>query len=177
MTASCAGDTTSASGGKIVSADWAPSRLNLMFSSAGSWIAVAVTSRSKSARMRCTVREPIATANAHRITNVSRAETPARRTRMGSRSKRPEAAAGARRSARRGLRAKDVARSPDRVQQARLALGLELAPQVRDEHLDRVRGGERVIAPHLVEQPLARDHDPLVSHQVLEQLELSLGEL
>ena len=63
------------------------------------------------------------------------------------------------------------------MQQARLVVGLELAAHVGDEHLDRVRRGERVIAPDLVEQALAGDHDPLVAHQVLEQLELALGEL
>src|SRR5205823_6838546 len=70
-----------------------------------------------------------------------------------------------------------VARSPDRVQQARLAVGLELAAQIRDEDLDRVGRREGVIAPYLVEQALARDHDALVAHQVLEQLELTLREI
>src|ERR1035438_4925901 len=128
--------------------------------------------------MRWTVSEPIATANPHRITNVSSADTPARRVRMGSPSKladrrapTPPAAGG---SPGLVLGAKDVPRSSDRVQQARLALGLELAAQVRHEHLDGVGGGERVIAPHVVEQALAGDHDPLVAHQVLEQLELAL---
>jgi hypothetical protein len=79
--------------------------------------------------------------------------------------------------ARRTERAKDVAGSPDRVQQSRLGFGLELAAQIGDENLDRVRRGEGVIAPHLVEQALARDHDALVAHQILEQLELTLGEL
>src|ERR1700704_514347 len=106
------------------------------------------------------MKEPIAIANAQRITNVSSAETPARRTRIGSRSKLAEARLSRRRrgpsgSGPRSLRTKDVAGSPNRVQQARLAVGLELAAQVRDEHLDRVRRRERVIAPDLVEQPLA----------------------
>src|SRR5881227_197162 len=119
----------------------------------------------------------MATAKAHRMTNVSSAETPARRVRIGSRSKPAETRSADPRSACGVLRAKDVARSPDRVQEARLPLRLELAPQVGDEHLDRVGGGEGVVAPHLVEQALARDHDALVAHQVLEQLELALGEL
>src|SRR5438128_6696218 len=142
-----------------------------------SWSAVSVTWRLKSARMRCTVIQPTASANAHRITNVSSAETPARRTRIGSRSKLAEARSTARESALSGLRTKDVARSPDRVQQARLAVSLELAAQIGDEHLDRVGRGERVVSPHLVEQALTRDHDALVAHQVLEQLELTLREL
>src|SRR5271167_4403610 len=111
--------------------------------------------------MRCTVNDPIAIANAHRITNVSSAETPARRTRIGSRSKLAETRALARRRARVRLRTKDVAGPPDRVQQAWLTLGLELAAQIGDEHLDRVRGGEGVIAPDLIEQALARDDDAL----------------
>src|SRR5207237_7738534 len=120
-----------------------------------SWSAVSTTWRLKSARMRCTVSEPIATANAHRITNVSSAETAARRVRIGTRSKAAETRASARRGAPASLRTEDVASSPDRVQQARLALRLELAPEVRHEHLDRVGGGEGVVAPHLVQQTLA----------------------
>src|SRR5438132_13106441 len=106
----------------------------------GSWVAVALTSRLKSARIRCTVSDPIPIANTHRITNVSAAETTARRVRMGSRSKPAERRSLAPASAARTLSAKDVAGSPDRVQQARLAPGLELAAQVGHEHLDRVRG-------------------------------------
>ena len=53
----------------------------------GSSRAASDTWRLKSERILWTVSEPIATANAHRITNVSSAETPARRTRIGSRSK------------------------------------------------------------------------------------------
>ena len=60
--------------------------LTLMFSCEGSCWAVVSTSRLKSERMRRTVSEPIAIANAHRIVNVSSAETPARRVRIGSRS-------------------------------------------------------------------------------------------
>src|SRR5262249_34459186 len=108
--------------------------------------------------------------------DVSRAETPARRTRMGSRSK-LVGRTRERRAVRGTLRAKDVARSPDRMQQTRLGFRLELAAKVGDENLDRVRRGEGVVPPDLVEQALARDDDPLVAHQVFEQLELTLGEL
>ena len=59
----------------------------------------------------------------------------------------------------------------------RLAAGLELAAQVGDEDLDGVRRREGVVAPDLLEEALARHDDPLVAHQVLEQLELALGEL
>src|SRR5271157_2909152 len=98
-----------------------------MLSRDGSWLAVSVTWRLKSARTRCTVSEPIAIANTHRITNVSRAETPARRTRIGSRSKLADRRAIARRGRSSSLCAKDVAGSPDRMQQPRLLLGLQLA--------------------------------------------------
>src|SRR5204863_279609 len=149
----------------------------LMLSCERSCVAVETTWRLKSARMRWTVIQPIARANAHRITNVKSAETPARRSRIGSRSKPAEIRRAARDSQRSGLRTKDVAGSPERVQQARLAVGAELAAQVRDEDLERVGRREGVIPPYLVEQALARDHDALVAHQVLEQLELTLREV
>ena len=63
------------------------------------------------------------------------------------------------------------------VEQPRLAAGLELAPQVRDEDVDRVGRRDRVVAPDVLEQALAGDDQPLVAHQVLEQLELAVGEL
>src|SRR6476469_2607686 len=134
-------------------------------------------SRLKSERMRWTVSDPTTTANTHRIVNVNRAEAPARRVRIGSRSKAPYSRSPTRRSPPRRSGPEDVSGSPDRVQQARLSRGLELAAQVRDEHLDRVRRREGVVAPDLVEQALAGDDDALVAHQVLEQLELALGQL
>src|SRR5690242_2031066 len=94
------------------------------------------------------------------MTRVSRAEPPASRQRIGTR-----------------LYAEDVARAADRMEEARFATGFQLPSQVGDEDLDRVGDRERVIAPHLVEQLLARDHQPLVAHQVLEQLELTLSEV
>src|SRR3954453_6676128 len=114
----------------------------------------------KSSRMRRCVSSPTATAKGQGIAEGSPADVSARRQRMERRSS-----------------TEDVARAADRVQQARLAAGLELAAQVGDEDLDRVRLRERVVAPDLVEQPLARDDDALVAHQVLEQLELALGQL
>ncbi len=156
MTAWSAGEAKSASGGWIDDDRGSLEASTLMLSWEGSCSAKSVTWRLKSARMRWTVSEPIATAKAHRITNVSSAETPARRTRIGKLSKLAERRASERAAGRAGsLRAKDVAGSPDRVQQTRLAFGLELAAEVGDEHLDRVRGREGVIAPDLVEQALA----------------------
>src|SRR3954463_3874185 len=114
----------------------------------------------KSERTREAVTCPITTAKPARMTNVRAAETIASRHRIGIRSS-----------------TEDVPRAADRVQQPRLAPGLELAPQVRHEHLDRVRRRERVVAPDLLEEALARDDDALVAHEVLEQLELALGEL
>src|SRR4051794_41367850 len=110
--------------------------------------------------MRLVVASPTPIANAQRITKVSPAEIRARRQRIEMRSS-----------------TKYVSRAADRVQEPRLAAGLELAPEVGHEHLDGVRRGERVVAPDLLEQPLARHHDALVAHQVLEQLELPLGQL
>src|SRR5271165_7068787 len=113
-----------------------------MLSTVGSWLAVSVTWRLKSERTRCTVSDPIAIAKAHRITNVSSAETPASRRRIGSRSKLAEMRALIRRGTLGSLCAEDVAGSPDRVQQPWLVLGLELAAQIGDEYLDGVGGGE-----------------------------------
>src|SRR3982751_2177353 len=103
---------------------------------------------------------PTITAKPHRMTSVSAAEPPARRQRIGWR-----------------FYAEYVARAADRMEESRFPTGFELPSQVGDEDLDRVGDRERVIAPDLVEQLLARDHEPLVAHQVLEQLELALGEL
>src|SRR5215217_62350 len=122
--------------------------------------ALAATSSRKSSRICRVVSTPTIAAKPHRMTSVSAAEPPARRQRIGSR-----------------LYAEDVARAADRMEEARLATGFELPSQVGDEDLDRVGDRERVIAPDLVEELLARDHEPLIAHQVLEQLELALGEV
>src|SRR3954447_9567196 len=50
-----------------------------------------------------------------------------------------------------------VAGAAFRVEQPRLAAGLELAAQVGDEDVDRVGRRSRVIAPDLVEKPLPGD--------------------
>src|SRR3954470_259315 len=100
------------------------------------------------------------TAKPSRITSVSAAEPPASRQRIGWR-----------------LYAEYVPRAADRVKEARLATGFELSSQVGHEHLDGVRDRERVVAPDLVEQALTRDDQALVAHEVLEQLELALGQV
>src|SRR5437868_3016218 len=114
----------------------------------------------KSARIRRVVATPTMAANPMRITSVRTADPPASRQRIGRR-----------------LYAEDVARAADRMEEPRLATGFELPSQVRDEHLDRVGDRERVVTPHLVQQPLARHDDALIAHEVLEQLELALGQL
>src|SRR5918994_5402008 len=118
------------------------------------------TLRVKSSLIWRVVSTPTIAAKPSRITSVSAADPPARRQRIGRR-----------------LYAEDVARAADRVKEPRLATGFQLPAEVRHEHLDRVRDGERVVAPDLVEQLLAGDDQALVAHQVLEQLELALGEL
>src|SRR3954464_15083167 len=128
--------------------------------SRASWSTAVETWLWKSDWMRRVVRTPTIVANPQRITSVRTADPPARRQRIGRR-----------------LYAEDVPRAADRVKEARLATGLELSSQVGHEDLDRVRDRERVVAPHLVQQPLARDDQALVAHQVLEQLELALREL
>ncbi len=131
MTALCGGVTRSSSGGTIDSILYVVG-LTLMLSCFGSCCAVVSTSRLKSERIRLTVSEPIATANAHRIVNVSSADTPASRVRIGTRSnaavRRLKKCCGAGDGSRAaGSGSEDVARSSDRVQQAGGALGLELA--------------------------------------------------
>src|SRR5690348_13015726 len=106
------------------------------------------------------VSTPTIAAKPQRMTSVRAAEPPASRQRIGRR-----------------LYAEDVARAADRMEEPRLATGFELPSQVGHEDLDRVRDREGVIAPHLVEQLLAGDHQALVAHEVLEQLELALGEV
>src|SRR5689334_4717651 len=107
-----------------------------IFVSSCSWLAPSRTSERKSSRTRSEVRTPTAIANASRMTSVRTAEQPARRHRKGMRATRSLI----------GLGAEHVPRAADRVEQSGLAAGLELATQVRDEHLDRVRGGEGVVA-------------------------------
>src|ERR671926_1068135 len=120
----------------------------------------AATCRLKSSDSRRVVSTPTTTAKPHRMTSVSAAEPPASRQRIGTR-----------------LYAEYVARAADRMEEARLSTGFELPSQVGDEDLDRVGDRERVVAPHLVEQLLARDDQALVAHEVLQQLELALGEV
>src|SRR3954453_16346208 len=122
--------------------------------------AAPATWRLKSDSICRVVSTPTIAANPHRITRVRTAEPPASRQRIGSR-----------------LYAEDVPCAADRMKEPGLATGFQLPPEIGHEHLDGVRDRERVVTPHLVEQLLARDDQALVAHEVLEQLELALGEL
>ena len=55
--------------------------------------------------------------------------------------------------------------------------GLELAPQIRDEHVDDVAVGRPVVAPDELQQAIAAQHDPGVAREHLEQLELAPRQL
>src|ERR1700750_2377584 len=103
------------------------------------WSTAAATWLLKSDRTRDAVSWPMTIANPARITNVSAAETIASRQRIEMRSN--------------ALATAHVTRAADGVQEARLAARLELAPEVRDEHLDRVRRREGVVAPDLLAEP------------------------
>src|SRR3954469_13033742 len=110
--------------------------------------------------MRLEISPPTAPAKPQRMTSVSRAAPPARRQRMGI-----------------CLGAEYVACAADRMEETRLIAGFQLPSEIRYEDLDGVRRGKRIVAPDLFEQALARNDDALVAHEVLEQLELALGQL
>src|SRR5690349_19827276 len=110
--------------------------------------------------MRLEVSPPTIPANPQRMTSVRSAEPPARRQRIGI-----------------CLGAENVACAADRMEETRLIAGFELPSQVGDEHLDRVRRCERIVTPDFFQQPLSGHDDALVAHEVLQQLELTLGEL
>src|SRR4051794_23113211 len=133
--------------------------------------------------MRLPAKRPTNKEKPTRITQVRPARTAVRRQRSGQRRGwRSEPPPGRRPAASSAIvvarrRPDDVAGPPLRVEDARLAVGLELAAHVGHEDVDRVRHRHRVVAPDLLEQALAGDHEPLVAHQVLEQLELAVGQI
>src|SRR5262245_40490189 len=129
------------------------------------------TSSLKSLRIRRVVSVPTTTAKPSRMTSVRAADVIASRQRIGSRWSgrgKGRGRAGPR------LSAENVARAADRVEESGLATGFQLPAEIGDEDLDGVRHRERVVPPDLVEQSLPGDHDALVAHEVLEQLELAL---
>src|SRR6195952_1941329 len=131
------------------------------------------TSGAKAARSSSR-RAPSGRARTSWPTPVSAVVTDAR---MGSESSTTRTRAG--RSTvvpRSGVSAQDVPDPAHRVDEARLALGLGLAPQVADVDLEGVAGGREVVAPHLLEDLRAREHPARVRQQQLQQRELGAGE-
>ena len=63
------------------------------------------------------------------------------------------------------------------VDHPRLAVRLQLAPQIADEHVHDVAVHLEVVAPHPLQQLLAAQHDAAMAGQLLEQLELAPGQL
>src|SRR4051812_42039454 len=138
-------------------------------------------SSSKPARTWRPANSPITTPNSVSIANVSAADVIASFQRIGS-ARRTRPTRSVTGPAPHPLRDRSwsahyVPGTAHGVQYARLTLGLELAPQVGDEHVDGVGLAERGIAPDLLEQLVARDHQSLVAHHELEELELAGGEL
>src|SRR5437763_1300149 len=102
-----------------------------------SWNAVLRTSSLNCPRTCRAVRTPTSVAKAARITNVSAAEPPASRHRIGS-----------------VLYAENVARAADRMEEPRFTTGFKLPSQIGHEHLDGVGHRKRVVAPYFVKQTL-----------------------
>ena len=59
----------------------------------------------------------------------------------------------------------------------RVRRAFDLLPQLGHEVVDGARGGELLVAPHFVEDLLARHHLPGVLHEIPQQVELACGEL
>src|SRR5918996_4353685 len=74
-------------------------------------------------------------------------------------------------------RPQDEPHAAHRVQDARLAARLELAPHVPDEEVGHICLRVEVVAPHLLVEPLTSDHLAGMAHEDLEELQLSPCEL
>ena len=70
-----------------------------------------------------------------------------------------------------------VADAAHGLDQAGLTLGLGLAPQVADVHGEVLRVGAEVVVPDAVVDRRVVEHDTLVAHEQLEQVELGLREI
>src|SRR5258708_7617711 len=70
-----------------------------------------------------------------------------------------------------------VADTADGVDEPGLALGLELAPEIRHVDLQGVGAGAEIVAPHLLEDPRAGEDDARVADEQLQEPELGAGEL
>src|SRR5204863_6510168 len=71
-------------------------------------------------------------------------------------------------------RSQAITRISDRLDRR---LRAELLAQPPHADVDNVRTGIEVIAPHLGEQPLAADHLAGVTSELVEELELAVGEV
>src|SRR5262245_15300821 len=87
------------------------------------------------------------------------------------------AATSVRRASKLRSLAKCVPNTSHGVDQAGLALGLQLPAQVRHVDLERVGAGAEVVAPHLLEDARAAEHHARVVHEQLQQAELGPREL
>src|SRR5690348_2595805 len=148
-------------------------------SAARVWVAP-LTSPLKSARMRLLATLPMTPPKTSRMMRVRPAEVAASRQRTGQlRGRRQRGRPRPEKRLVRGtaLLLENVAGAPFGVEETRLAARLELAAQIGDEDVDRVRRRGRVVAPDLVEEALARDDQALVVHEEFEQLELPVGQL
>src|SRR5215831_12298650 len=76
-----------------------------------------------------------------------------------------------------GALAKRVANTAHGMNQPRLLIDLELAPQVADVHLEGVGAGPEVVAPDLLEDLGTAEHHPGIAHEQLEKTELGAGQL
>src|SRR5262249_46773629 len=76
-----------------------------------------------------------------------------------------------------GLLAQGVPDAPYRVQQPRLAAGLQLRAQVPDVHVDHVAQRRAAAAPHRVQQLLPAEYLPGMAEEVVQQRELLRGQL
>src|ERR1700712_4221460 len=72
-------------------------------------------------------------------------------------------------SDRRGIVGNLVADTPDRHDRAGVP---DLAPELADVHVDRARVARERVAPHALEQLVAREHEPAVVEQLPEEVEL-----
>src|SRR5664280_2427047 len=76
------------------------------------------------------------------------------------------------------FRGEPISHPPHRMDVPRPpGVGLEVPPQAHDEVVDGARGGTVLVAPHALEDELARDHLPLTLDQELHQHALLLGQL
>src|SRR5262249_408210 len=146
--------------------------------SAARELAALFSSARKSERMRLPTTWPRTRAKPIRITMVSPAVVTAIRHRTGIRSKK-----GSEGRARSRVTPQPCASSPPRRwggvggEEGGVAVRFEVAPEIGDEDVDGVGLLEGVVAPYVLEQPLAGDDQLLVPGQVLEQLELAVGQV